>query len=119
MTTVIRAGFGLPLHSLWSERDPMPGEVITLKRVVVLVRVGLVALTAVGSRSAGLMAQRTRPQPHPSTQDPSVLVTPATSGALGNRAVELGPVGSGRPARHPESDHPGADAGGHAVGQPF
>ncbi len=48
------------------------------KRVVVLVLVSLVALAVVASESRRLMAQQGRPQPHPSTQEPSVLVTPTT-----------------------------------------
>ncbi|MDP6580813.1 MAG: cyclase family protein [Vicinamibacterales bacterium] len=49
-----------------------------LERAVVLTLVTLVAFTTVGSRSARLMAQGGRPQAHPSTQEPSILVTPAT-----------------------------------------
>ncbi len=48
------------------------------KRVVVLVLVSLVALAVVASESRRLMAQGGRPQAHPSTQESSVLVTPAT-----------------------------------------
>ena len=51
-----------------------------LRRVVVPVLVlgALVTLTAAGLRSASPGPQQARPQAHPSTQDPSVLVTLAT-----------------------------------------
>ena len=51
-----------------------------LRRVVVPVLVlgALVTLTAAGLRSASPSPRQARPQAHPSTQDPSVLVTLAT-----------------------------------------
>ena len=51
-----------------------------LRRVVVPVLVlgALVTLTTAGLRSASPSPQQARPQAHPSTQDPSVLVTLAT-----------------------------------------
>ena len=51
-----------------------------LRRVVVPVLVlgALAAFSAAGLQSASPSPQQARPQAHPSTQDPSVLVTLAT-----------------------------------------
>ena len=48
---------------------------------------------------------------HPSTQEPSRLVTLDTLKTVGEGALQLGPLGQGRPARAAEPDHAGEDEG--------
>ena len=53
-------------------------KVIVMNRIVVVFLAGMFVLAPLGSRSAQAVAQGApaAPAPHPSTQDPSVLVTP-------------------------------------------